>query len=352
MTTDQVRVPTRVPLGRRRAVLLGRILIAAAMCLGLVGLTLAAAERRPERIDVVFPGPAPASDPGSNWLIIGSDERTGRHLEPDDATDRRSNASSGNPPSSATGEPSDAHADMILVVRRDPSGSSVVTIPRDLVVINSRGMPYRIALIASDGPQEMLTTMCHSLGLSFDHLVVLGMEGFEDTVDRLGGVEVTLEEPLLDVAAGIDVTAGTHVLDGSRALALVRSRNSGSDGTDPTPETIEEGTLRRARMGARVLSALGERVSPVWRHPVRVVRAGWTLLGSATLDRHTSLGDLRSLASTVASADPQVLPTEPLSVTEGNGSLARRLGPDADRVLASIGAQTDPDTGSPRACDA
>lgn len=328
---------------RRPLVVLAGVSLTLSICALAVGLVLLAAERRPTRTDITFPGPLPQDRTGQTWLIVGSDRRTGHLIDPEGI-----DTLPGDPPA----DPNAALADLVLVARRDSTGTRLVTIPRDLVVSNSDGMPYRLTQVNDDGPQEMITTLCRSLGLTFDHMITIGMEGFEHTVDSAGGIDVTLDEPVRDMATGIDLAAGTHHLDGRDTLALVRSRNSGSDGSTPDIATVENGIDRRTRMGGQVFRSLGERVWPPWRHPIRGARVAWTLLGAVTLDRNTSLNDLRDLVSLVATSTSELLPSEPMDGTRGSITPVRSLGPGSGSVLESIGARLDPGSGRPIACDA
>ena len=88
-----------------------------------------------------------------------------------------------------------------------------------------------------------------------DHLAVMNLRGFVTLVDAVGGVEVTLEHPLRDEHAHIDLPAGTQRLDGRTALGFVRSRQGEilAGGTwTPDPE----GAAGRQRRGGEVFRSL------------------------------------------------------------------------------------------------
>ncbi|QRN80779.1 MAG: LCP family protein, partial [Nocardiopsis sp. BM-2018] len=57
-----------------------------------------------------------------------------------------------------------------------------------------------------------------------DHYVEIGMGGFVDLVDAVGGVELCPEEPMVDPKAGLDIEAGCQEMDGGTALGYVRTR--------------------------------------------------------------------------------------------------------------------------------
>lgn len=324
--------------------MVGVVLVVLSVLSASLGLVMVAAQHRLTTIEVDFPTSGTQvdeSDPGDEtWLIVGSDERVGRYAEP------------GTSSTQATDEATvTSHADVILVVRRSRYGVDMASVPRDLVVTNSERLPVRLGMVLSLGEDEFVRTMCRSLGLAFDHLVVVGMGGLEDAVDSAGGIEISLDEPLLDVASGVDLQAGTHLIDGRTAVALVRSRNSGSDGTHPSTDVLEAGTLRRASMATVVLRSLSDRISPPWRHPIRATLTGWALLGSITVDQHTSINDMRSLMSSIGASTTVVVPSEPLPGSTGSAVPARRMTDGAADVLRSVGASLDPTTSSPVACD-
>lgn len=104
-------------------------------------------------------------------------------------------------------------------------------IPRDLWVtvpnvgeerINTAYF-YAEASQAGTGPSAAVGTVRQNFGIPLRYYLVLHMSGVIEFVDALGGVEVTLDRPLASLPAG------THHLDGARALAFVRERYSADD---------------------------------------------------------------------------------------------------------------------------
>nr|WP_255670383.1 LCP family protein [Aeromicrobium wangtongii] len=65
-----------------------------------------------------------------------------------------------------------------------------------------------------------------------DHFVQLDFEGFASMVNALGGVNVCLDEPLVDPLAKLDLPAGKQKIKGKDALALARTRHAVGDGSD------------------------------------------------------------------------------------------------------------------------
>lgn len=143
------------------------------------------------------------------FLIVGSDSREG--LE--DLTN--------------FGTAGGARADVIMLVKIDSSDSSgkILSIPRDLWVdIPGFGADRINASYAFGGSSLLVQTIRENLGIEVNHYVEIDFVGFADMVDELGGVEITFAYPARDVKSGLDVEAGTQLLDGDMALAYARSR--------------------------------------------------------------------------------------------------------------------------------
>jgi len=122
--------------------------------------------------------------------------------------------------------------DTIIMVTVQPLKPYVgmLSVPRDLWVnipdvgenrINTAHF-FAEGNAEGSGPQALLNTIRANFGLDIQYYVRFKFEGFQQVVDTLGGVDITLEKP----TGGYD--AGMHHLDGEKALAFVRDR-AGSD---------------------------------------------------------------------------------------------------------------------------
>lgn len=158
--------------------------------------------------DVVGVLDRPSGD-SLTFLIVGSDSRAGL----DDLTN--------------FGVAGGARGDVIMLVRVDSSTSSaqMLSIPRDLwVSIPGHGENRINAAYAFGGPSLMVETLKSQLGVSVNHYVEVDFAGFESIIDELGGIEITFPYAARDSKSGLDVSAGTQLLDGDMALAYARSR--------------------------------------------------------------------------------------------------------------------------------
>jgi LCP family protein required for cell wall assembly len=226
-------------------------------------------------------------------------------------------------------------ADVVLVIHRTADGTTVLSVPRDLLVGSGRDVG-RLALRWQDGPQSMVDALC-GMGIPTDHLVSVDLRGFAAVVDAAGGLDVDVPEPVRDPAAGLDLPeAGRLHVDGATALALVRSRH---------PEHLVDGQWTpvppdpdgRAAAAGTVLSALAETARAGALRPWRAQALAWAASGALTVDAGTSTTDLASLAE-ARLGEVAVLPARP----PAGGTLSRFPSKGTAATLAAAGLSCDP----------
>ena len=239
----------------------------------VVGLTTAGVllNARANRLDV---GLRTSRDEGRTLLVVGIDDRS---LAPEGTTDF-----------GELGDEHGARADLILALHRRGGEIRAASIPRDLVVEVAPNEYDRLATSWLRGPQAFVDGLCRSLAMPVDHLAVVNLRGFVTLVDAVGGVDVTLEHPLRDEHAHIDLPAGTQRLNGRAALGFVRSRQ-GEILVDGTWTADPEGAAGRQRRGGEVFRALLRRLP---RNPVTLYSLAWRTLPETSLSDGTSLLDL------------------------------------------------------------
>ena len=134
-----------------------------------------------------------------------------------------------------------ALTDTMLVVSLDPGGkSAMLSIPRDLVNAPlPDGQPYPLKLnslfqTASGDPggypfgggvATLKQTIAELLGVPIHYIAAVDMAGFEQVIDAIGGVTVTVETPLADPSSNLYLNPGPVFMDGELALRYVRSRH-------------------------------------------------------------------------------------------------------------------------------
>lgn len=143
-------------------------------------------------------------------------------------------------------------SDTVMVVSIDPVNKNVamLSLPRDLYVpIPGNGETKINAAHAygeqdpdrfGDGPSLAKETVSEILDLPIHYYFRMDFEGFEKLVDEIGGIEVYVEEPIVDPfypddRAGYSgnityrISVGQHHMDGNDALKYARSRYTTSD---------------------------------------------------------------------------------------------------------------------------
>lgn len=268
-----------------------------------------------------FPFRPSGSPPGGvTYLVLGSDSRR----DFTSAEDRKRYGGVDATP----GE----RADVIMAVRVDDDGATrLLVLSRDLLVLGPTGAPVRLAETMLEGPQDLVDSLCGSLGLGVDHVVVIHMDGVRGVVDAIGGVEVETESPVRDQVTGLDLPGGAVRLDGDEVLQFVGARN------------LEHYRGGRWRLGADA-TARPERASSVFRtiggrldlspwSPVRTARRVWAGAGGVALDDGFGPSDattLRTALDALGRAEEITLPTEVtrgglLSVEELDSGAGSRL---------------------------
>ncbi|TJZ73271.1 LytR family transcriptional regulator [Rhodococcus oryzae] len=208
--------PPRPAKTRRKANWGRRIGLVLAALLVLVGGSVVYLDRGLNRIDALADYPGRIGDtPGTNWLLVGSDSRTG--LTPEQEQELATG-----------GELDSKRTDTIIIVHIPKSGkSTMVSIPRDsYVTIPGWGKDKINSSFSGEdgGPQLLVQTVEEATGLRMDHYVEIGFGGFAGIVDALGGINICVPYPIDDPLAGINLQPGCQDLTGAQALGFVRTR--------------------------------------------------------------------------------------------------------------------------------
>jgi LCP family protein required for cell wall assembly len=209
---------------------------------------------------------------GTNWLIAGSDQRTGisrseraqLHLGADGA---------------------DA-SDSLLLLHMGAGKPVLISIPRDSYVpIPGHGSNKINAALAIGGPTLLVQTVESVTGLKIDHYMGIGFGGLADVVNTVGGVRICVQAAIQpDTDSGFKgMAAGCHNLSGPQAIAFVRDRHS-----------FATSDLQRIQDQRAFLSALlSKATSPgVYLNPFTALPFASTAASSIAVDKGSSLYDL------------------------------------------------------------
>ena len=226
-----------------------------------------------------------ATSAGTNWLIAGSDQRTGisrteraqLHLGADGA---------------------DA-SDSLMLLHMGTGKPVLISIPRDSYVpIPGHGSNKINAALAFGGPTLLVQTVESVTGLQIDHYMGIGFGGLADVVSAVGGVQMCVKTAVPADPTGDSgfkgLAAGCHNLSGTQAIAFVRDRHS-----------FATSDLQRIQDQRAFLSALlSKATSPgVYLNPFTALPFGSTAASSIAVDKGTSLYDL--LQAAMALRGPQ-----------------------------------------------
>ncbi|MFF2012755.1 LCP family protein [Streptomyces sp. NPDC058195] len=260
-----------------------------------VDIDKALGEDRPEKL--------PTS--GQNLLVLGSDSRAGAE----------------NKELGGGGDVSGARSDTAMVVHI-PEGRSkavAVSIPRDTLVTRpecAKGDGSTVptadrvmfnSVYSQVGPACVVKTVEKMSGVRIDHYLEINFAGFKDLVDAIGGVTVEVEKPIHDKSSGLDLTAGTHRLDGTQSLAYVRTRHGIGDGSDLGRIGLQQQFLLALLSEVKSQNLLGS--------PAKSYKVASSATKSLTTDSElASLTSLAEFARSMNGVDPGTMETIMLPV--------------------------------------
>jgi len=200
-----------------------------------------------EKVEFEPEGDRPADQPGTTYLLVGSDSRE------DLSKEERQELSTGNAGGSRT--------DSIMLLHTGSGPNLLLSIPRDSIVeIPGHGETKINAAYAFGGAPLLVETIELNTRIRVDHYVEIGMGGVAGVVDAVGGIEVCPKRGMVDKLAGLKIKKGCQEVDGATALAYARSRH-----------TSGIGDIDRVRRQREVVSAVGKAVLSPWTvlNPVR-----------------------------------------------------------------------------------
>jgi LCP family protein required for cell wall assembly len=266
--------------------------------------------------------PASANTDGKdqNILLVGNDSRSG--LSAAELKDVATQAEAG------------LNTDTMLLVHIPADGrqATAVSLPRDSWVdIPGVGMHKLNAAYAngacangcgnqltetqrSAGAQKLIQTVDGVSGLHIDHYVEVGLLGFYDITNELGGVQVCLKNAVKDHYSGIDLPAGVQTIKGTQALAFVRQRHG-----------LPGGDLDRVRRQQAFLKAVADKVLTAdtllkpWKLKPLLDSVAKSLTVDKNFDPVSEIERLRELAA--GNVKFETMPTEAGALINGQDAL-------------------------------
>ena len=316
--------------GRRRRWWRILALVAVLLVVALAGVLIGTyvwANGKLHKVDAItgYSG-RPANGPGTNWLIVGSDSRSG--LTPEQERELHVGSDSG------------TNTDTIMVLHKGTNGPVLMSIPRDSWVTvpaytDGTGRAHSAhkdkinAAFAAGGPQLLVKTVEQSTGIRLDHYTEVGFTGVVDIVNALGGVPLCLSKPVVDAKSGADLKAGCQTLNGTESLQLLRTRYS-----------LPDSDLSRIQNQQQFLQALAKQAvgSSTWSNPFTFYPFLDACLESLTVDQGTGLWTLGQFGQQMyrvsgTHGKTVTVPLATLDYTTPSGASAVLWSPSASAAL-------------------
>ncbi|MET1006118.1 MAG: LCP family protein, partial [Propionibacteriaceae bacterium] len=164
------------------------------------------------RVDEAPSGDRPDKQPGTTYLLVGSDSREGLTKE-----ERKK---------LGTGSTGGQRTDTIMIMYVPPGGKpALISIPRDSFrPIPGHGSNKINAAFSFGGAPLLVETVEQSTGLRIDNYVEIGFGGFVNIIEAVGGIEMCLPKAIKDKNSHLNLPKGCQTLDGTTALGYVRMR--------------------------------------------------------------------------------------------------------------------------------
>jgi LCP family protein required for cell wall assembly len=225
---------------------------------------------------------------GTNWLIAGSDQRTGI------SRTERAQLHLGSDGADAS--------DSLMLLHMGTGKPVLISIPRDSYVpIPGHGSNKINAALAFGGPTLLVQTVESVTGLKIDHYMGIGFGGLANVVSAVGGVQICVKTAIQpDSYSGFKgMAAGCHNLSGPQAIAFVRDRHS-----------FATSDLQRIADQRAFLSALlSKATSPgVYLNPFTALPFASTSASAIAVDKGTSLWDLIQVAQALRGPQTGTVP--------------------------------------------
>jgi LCP family protein required for cell wall assembly len=232
--------------------------------------------KRIDQVNATPTGARPAEQPGTTYLLVGSDSRKG--------LTKKENRRLGTGGVGDVGQ----RTDTIMLLHTGDGPTLLLSIPRDSIVpVPGHGTTKINAAFAYGGAPLLVKTIEQNTGVRIDHDVEIGFGGFVNSVDAVGGVKICPTTRMVDRRANLNIKKGCQHVDGITALGYARSRH-----------TSGIGDIDRAKHQREVVSAIGDEVKSPWTvlNPVRYWRINMAGTSSLKVDKDSGVVDLARFA--------------------------------------------------------
>jgi LCP family protein required for cell wall assembly len=153
-------------------------------------------------------------------------------------TDQRPRTGPGSKEPGANYSDKGSNSDTIMLWRVGGGVSRRLSIPRDTAaeIGDGVGVAKINAAYSAGGPALALQTIEQFTGLRINHLIIINLANFPKFIDAIGGIDVTTGRICSQISGGVarggftlNLSPGTHHLNGLQALLLARTRENSCD---------------------------------------------------------------------------------------------------------------------------
>ncbi|MGA2927546.1 MAG: LCP family protein [Solirubrobacteraceae bacterium] len=149
-------------------------------------------------------------------------------------TDQRPRTGAGSKEPGSDYSDAGSNSDTIMLWRIGGGVSRRLSIPRDTAFdIPGVGLAKINAAYSAGGPALALKTIELFTGIKINHIIIVNLANFPKFIDAIGGITLTTDRVCSSISGGtadggftLNLSAGTHHLDGEQALILARTREN------------------------------------------------------------------------------------------------------------------------------
>jgi len=281
--------------------------------------------------------PEMVNDPGLRVLLmVGSDSR-------DDLVDTE-----------GFGDFEGNRADVVMVMLKNGNQTAVLSLPRDMIVVDPcRDSERKISellegCLTMNGATLLTVAVEELIGESVDHFALVDLAGFQAVVDAVDGYEICLENPVRDQRANLALPGGCTRADGEETLAWMRSRHT-QELTDAGWRVMPgvNDLVRNERQRAFLIDMMG-RIAD-FSSPQAMAQAAQAVAPFVTVDADLTLMDAVNLAWTMrglGSGSVSELEVEVYDDTTSGGAAVLRPVTPVDVIVAEFLTKTASDRGT------
>ena len=239
------------------------------------------------------------------------------------------------------------NTDTIMLVHISPGHHhlTVLSIPRDTMVpvyecdsgpgytgqqANPAGVVQINSLLQIGGPTCLWKTVEQVTGIHLDHFIEVGLGGFVNVINDLGGVNVCAPFDINNTVSGLVLPAGEHHIDGVTALAFWRTRENIGEGSDLQRISRDQFMSAQVVKGILATGLLGD--------PIKLFRVLSDLAPNLTIDSGMSVTDLLHLGQSLHGLDSKDVQfvTAPVGAWPYDPNAVGLAQPTADAMFAAI----------------